>query len=110
MARHIAAELWESSHPGGDRVTELVKTPVPTENSESIEKSGDLTRQAVVSRGMLGTHPDWGFSWLARRFHSRAELKVVLIALRHQVALNRQRSCGPQKLLEAATAPTRYSW
>jgi len=33
-----------------------------------------------------------GFSWLACRFHSRAELELELIALRHQIAiLNRQR-------------------
>ena len=33
-----------------------------------------------------------GFSWLACRFHSRAELELELVALRHQVAiLNRQR-------------------
>ena len=34
------------------------------------------------------------FSWLACRIHSRAELELELIALRHQVAVLRRRRSG----------------
>jgi hypothetical protein len=65
--------------------------PVSTENSESMQKSSDLSCPAIVSRA-------WSHS--SRRFFhgslvgsaARAELELEVIALRHQLAvLHRQR-------------------
>ena len=63
---------------------------IPTENSESIEKSSDFSCPAVVS-SMIGFISAL-LSWLAGRFRGRAELELEVIALRHQLAvLCRQR-------------------
>jgi hypothetical protein len=69
--------------------------PDSNENSESMQKSSDLSCPAAVSRAW--SHSSRASSWLAGRFRSRAELELEVIALRHQLAiLHRQRPGRPQ--------------
>ena len=57
---------------------------VLTENSESIEKSGDLFCPAVVSRACCAFISEL-LSWLAGRFRNRAELVFVVVSASFQL-------------------------